>query len=281
MFRNKKRCEKCENIYDMMDYECSHCHNPNEDFYQTKTSDRVVNIPLLHQILVLGIGLFGLNVLTFLVEVFVLAFNGFNNDVLKEAGTLALTVSISYFTLFAAMMVFVILNRTKFIRPFTHWAPYVSGIVGGAAILGLSIAYSALVQQLYPVGDNANQTAVVDCLKASPFVIFIVLSFIGPFCEELTYRVGLFSLLNRWSKIAAYLISLFVFAFIHFDFTALITLVQSNDPQPLIVELLNIPSYLIAGAALAFLYDRFGFASSLTAHIVNNVYSCIMILVMG
>ena len=281
MLRVNKKCEKCETIYDMMDYECSNCHNPNEDFYKTKTSDRTVNVSIPYQLVFFSVGFLGLNIISLAVQFIVLAVVGFDPEVATTEINNAITVIATYLLLLSVMLVFVILKRKKFIRAFTSWKPYVAGLIGGVALLGLSMAYSYLIQVIHPVGDNANQEAVVEVTHALPVLSFIVLAFVGPFCEELTYRVGLFSFLNRWSKIGAYLISMVVFALIHFDWSVVLSLATGTgaNTELLVVELLNLPSYLIAGAGLAFLYDRFGFASSLVAHVLNNAISVIMILI--
>lgn len=278
MLRVKKKCEQCEAVYDMMDYECPNCHNPNEDFKKTKTSERVVTVPIIHQILFFAIGFIGLNILSLIAQFIVLAAVGFDFNVAQTPINNAITVSVTYFSLLAIMSIFVILKRKKFLHAFTSWKPYVAGLICGIALIAISMGYSALVQVIHPVGDNANQTAVVEVTKALPFLTIFVLSFVGPFCEELTYRVGLYSFLNRWSKIAAFIISTVVFALIHFDWNALLEISNGNT-EAIIVELLNLPSYIIAGVGLAFLYDKFGFAASLVAHVFNNLISCILILI--
>lgn len=70
-----------------------------------------------------------------------------------------------------------------------------------------------------PVSDNVNQQIVVEVIKATPVASFIFIPFLGPIVEELTYRVGLYSLLRRWNKIAALVISALIFGFIHFDYS--------------------------------------------------------------
>ena len=278
MLRVKKKCEQCEAVYDMMDYECPNCHNPNEDFKKTKTSERVVTVPIIYQILFFAIGFIGLNILSLIAQFIVLAAVGFDFNVAETPINNAITVSVTYFSLLAIMSIFVILKRKKFLHAFTSWKPYLAGLIGGVALIAISMGYSALIQAIHPVGDNANQTAVVEVTKALPFLTIFVLSFVGPLCEELTYRVGLYSFLNRWSKIAAFIISTVVFALIHFDWNALLEISNGNT-KAIIVELLNLPSYIIAGVGLAFLYDKFGFAASLVAHVLNNLISCILILI--
>ena len=100
-----------------------------------------------------------------------------------------------------------------------------------------------------------------------PFISLIFLGVIGPICEELTYRVGLFSVLKK-PKWLAYVIGTLVFALAHFSFTS----------TNIINELVNLPVYIVSGFALCLAYDKFGLAASLTAHTVNNIYSVSMVI---
>ena len=103
----------------------------------------------------------------------------------------------------------------------------------------------------------------------------LIFGVIGPICEEFTYRIGLFSLTKRLSRVAAYIITPLVFGFIHFGWGSIAT-----GGDALIIELLNIPDYILAGVIFAFLYDRFGIGASTTAHVMNNLLSFIQILIL-
>ena len=97
---------------------------------------------------------------------------------------------------------------------------------------------------------------------------FFLLSIIGPVTEELGYRAGLFSFLSRFGKPAAYLISILIFAFIHFDFGCF-----KEGGTAIAIEMVNLPSYLFGGIALSICYDKFGIEGSTTAHILYNAAS--------
>ncbi len=109
-------------------------------------------------------------------------------------------------------------------------------------------------------------------VKAVPVFSFIVFGLIGPFCEEVTYRVGLFGFLGRFNKVVAYLGTALIFGFIHFGWSAIWS---PAYPGHLVVELINLPPYIGAGAAFCFLYDRWGFGAAFLAHATNNVFSVI------
>ena len=110
MLRVKKKCEQCETVHDMMDYECPNCHNPNEDFKKTKTSERVVTVPIVHQILFFAIGFIGLNIISLIVQFIVLAAVGFDFNVAETPINNAITISVTYFSLLAIMSIFVVLK---------------------------------------------------------------------------------------------------------------------------------------------------------------------------
>ncbi|MFZ9196810.1 MAG: type II CAAX prenyl endopeptidase Rce1 family protein [Bacilli bacterium] len=116
--------------------------------------------------------------------------------------------------------------------------------------------------------DNQNQAAIVSLVQDSPWISLLTFGFLGPIVEEWTYRLGIFKYLAIKSKVMAYLLTLTIFGFIHFDFTS----------ANLVNEFLNLPIYLIAGAWFCFLYDRFGLQVAISTHIINNVLSVLSII---
>ncbi len=116
--------------------------------------------------------------------------------------------------------------------------------------------------------DNQNQSAIVALVQDSPIISIFTFGFLGPIVEEWTYRLGIYKYLEKKNKLLAYLLTLIIFGFIHFDFTA----------ANLINELLNLPIYLIAGAWFCFLYDRFGLQVAISTHIINNLFSVLAII---
>ena len=130
--------------------------------------------------------------------------------------------------------------------------------------------YSTFLQLIKVTSsDNANEASLQSLQDIYPLTCLIIFGIIGPICEEMTYRVGLFSLFKRKNKVVAYVVTIAVFALIHFNF--------SLDPDTLVNELLNLPYYMFAAAAFSFTYDKFGFAGSVTAHISNNLLSLFLV----
>ena len=164
---------------------------------------------------------------------------------------------------------------------FRNYKNVLFGLLGGGAIIGATYLYGLMLNGIFAAagipapGPNSNELLVRSMVKAFPALSLFIFGLLGPLTEEIGYRVGLFGFSARLGKIAAYLISSIVFGLVHFQFEAL----TSGDSARMIVELANLPNYIGAGLALAFLYDRFGLAGSYTAHAVNNLVSLVTTLV--
>ena len=117
--------------------------------------------------------------------------------------------------------------------------------------------------------EGQNQSIATEMVLRNPATCIIILGFIGPLVEELTYRVGLFTLCKRASTVLAYIVTTLVFAAIHIDFFS----------ENIINELVALPDYLFAGAIFCLLYDREGFGASYLAHVGNNLFSVISIII--
>ena len=156
--------------------------------------------------------------------------------------------------------VLIIRNEAKLYKFFV-------GIGFGLAVILIPAIYDTIINLFYPHGVNANEAGLRSFIPAYPYLSIIFLCILGPMCEELTYRVGLFGLLRK-KKWVAYLASILVFAFMHFDFTS----------KDMITELVNLPSYMISALIFAYAYDKFGFTTSWTAHMMNNLFAVVSIL---
>ena len=176
MIRNKKTCENCQTTYDMMTFECPNCHKHNYDFDKTHTSKWTVSVSISHQIIYFAIGFVGLNIISLIVELIILAVNGFDKNAMDNAFNRSLSVIIIYFVLFIAMSVFVILDRKKFKHIFKPWYGYVAGFIGGVLLIFISIAYNTIIANFLPIQDNANETAVNSVLTTMPVLSVLVLA---------------------------------------------------------------------------------------------------------
>lgn len=171
----------------------------------------------------------------------------------------------SYGNLFVILCIVIGPNGIKTLgKQFTKLKPYMAGLLCFILIIMFNNAYGSILKLINtPISNNANETNVESMTNNYFIPSLIFFGFIGPICEELTYRVGLFSLCKRKSKVFAYIVTIIVFAFIHFDF-------ETNN---LVNELLNLPYYAFAAFAFSFTYDNFGFAGSASAHLINNIFS--------
>lgn len=155
-------------------------------------------------------------------------------------------------------------------------------IIGWLMIIGANLISSLYLfvinMSVYggKMNTSSNQSALTSISGfVIPFVITVV--FYGPICEELAYRVGLCSLLERWNGIAAVLLTGFIFGSIHFDYSSILTAVKGDATQ-LISELYNIPTYIIAGWGLSLAYTKYGtYSSSFMGHFMNNLVAVIEI----
>ena len=120
------------------------------------------------------------------------------------------------------------------------------------------------------VNENELQSRAI--IDTYPILSILVLGIIGPICEELTYRLGMFSLIGRINRVLAYIITSLVFALMHMNFSS-----NAN----IVVELLNLPSYIFAGVAFCFAYDKFSLPCSLTAHTLNNLFAVIFQIILN
>ncbi len=179
-----------------------------------------------------------------------------------------MTVNCTAYALLFTALLFIVtpLAFKDLLKGFKKLTPYVAGIACLVAILSFNFVYGIILSFIkVPVSDNVNEQNIETMTKMYFLPSLIFFGIIGPVCEELTYRVGLFSLGARKSKFLGYIITIVVFAFIHFNF----------EPDSLVNELLNLPYYAFAALAFSFTYDKFGFAGSVTGHILNNLLSIV------
>jgi membrane protease YdiL (CAAX protease family) len=135
-------------------------------------------------------------------------------------------------------------------------------------LIGLNLVYELLGIR---VEDNSNQETITQLTLSFPFLSFITFVFLGPIVEEITYRLGLFSLVRRYNRWLGYLITALVFGFIHFDY-------GSADYMN---ELINMPLYVFAGVLFTFIYEKEGFEVATLTHILNNGFSILIIWIIS
>ena len=234
----------------------------NDNFSELKREKTSKDISIIKKVLFLLIGIGGLFIFSLLASLIAKQFNLQTKEEFNGAANF-----ITYAMLFVTLMGVLNVDIKNLKKEFKHWLPYVVGIGFGIGLIVFSIVYSSFINLFYQSEINENEEALRSFITVYPITSLIFLGIIGPICEELTYRVGLFGVLKK-PKWLAYVIGTLVFALAHFSFT-------STD---LINELVNLPVYVVSGFLLCLAYDKFGLAASLTAHTVNNIYSVSMVI---
>lgn len=167
---------------------------------------------------------------------------------------------IAYSILFLLLLVILGLDIKQLLPKFKSFVPYLVGIGFGLTILLFSDLYLRFVNLFIPSGVGGNEGAVRQIISRYPIASLFIFGLIGPMCEELTYRMGVFNLIKRWHRIPAYIFTALIFGFIHMDFTGDIAL-----------EFLILPNYVMPGVLLCLAYDLYDLPCSYTAHVTNNL----------
>lgn len=236
----------------------------NDNFSEPEKEKTSKDISVIKKVLFLLIGIGGLFIFSLLASLIAKQFHLQTEEEFNGAANF-LTYAMLFITLIAILNV----DIKKLKKEFRNWLPYVVGIGFGIGLIVFSIIYSTIVNLFYQSDINENEEALRSFITVYPITSLVFLGVIGPICEELTYRVGLFGVLKK-PKWLAYVIGTLVFALAHFSFTS----------TNLINELVNLPVYLVSGFLLCLAYDKFGLAASLTTHTVNNIYSVGMVILL-
>lgn len=268
MLFKKQNCENCNKEYDVALDRCPFCGGTNNSNRYKHVSKKVIWMDWGFQLGHFLIGIAGLEFFSFTVASII--------DLIAPSidGVLFMTLanSIAYGLLFLLQIVFTLPNKNwkKILNSLKNIEGYLFGILFGFALLLSSIVWGYIAQSIHTVSINNNETAVRTMVSEFPVLSIFILCIVGPICEEITYRVGLFGLTSRINRVLAYAVTSLIFGFIHFDF-------QASD---MINELLMIPDYIIAGVILGVAYDFFGLSCSTTAHIINNTTSVLTTIFM-
>ena len=261
MLFRKKNCSECGSNYDVVIPTCPTCGHRDENFETLGIPKYVVWLSWWKQLLLFVIGLIGLSLLSILGELIFMWFMDTNSV------EFLLVINSFRYLLAGGAMGFVIWHDWKNFKPsLNRWWTYLAGVGFAWGLIIVSIIVNIVIGTLYPTETNQNQTLVNSLISSYPLISLLLLGIIGPIVEEFTYRVGLFTLLRRVNKWVAYIVTPLVFALIHFNFFA-------GSAEGYINELLNLPSYIIAGVVLTVLYDNFGLSTSVVAHCGNNLIS--------
>lgn len=147
-------------------------------------------------------------------------------------------------------------------------------LIMGQALLGFALMTAANFALNYVISpflpeENPNNQALMELARQDWLRIGFTAVVLAPLAEELMFRGGVFGLLRRWNRPAAYLVSVLLFSACHTWQYAL------EDP----IYWLYMVEYLPASILLCWVYDRNECIwASVLMHMLNNGVS---LLAMG
>lgn len=264
-------CQYCRTFYESNLEKCPTCQKENPHRPLKNKLIPFLNIAWWKQLASFLIGWLGVYVASFIVS---LIFNLYANSVYQDEILInnfldstrvnTLFNFFVYLILFVGILFLLFKDIIKVLNTFKSFCAIKMGIIYGLILIGATVAYNLLITSFsIPIEDNVNENTVVNLMEAEPLFSFFAFVLLGPIVEEFTYRFGLFSLVGRYKKWVAYLVTVLIFGLIHASFF--------EEGVNIINELINLPSYLIAGFILTYAYDKEGFATSTYAHIFNNL----------
>jgi len=164
---------------------------------------------------------------------------------------------------------------------------YITAIMTLLMTLIFRYVYNFIIAFIFDeVEESTNQGNIEDGLHSSGLLLAIIIIHIcigAPLYEEFVFRSFIFKLIN-WvgkkvqnkvkvigiiTRILAFLISSFIFAFAHFKYRF----------EVLADEIITFPTYFVSGLFLAYAYNRDGYLASLLAHMLNNILGVVLILI--
>ena len=264
MLLNNKKCPNCASYYDPTLSKCPNCHKTNELYEQRRIPDSIM---FFHPAAQIGLFLAGFSYAGMLISEIIAAvcMSGIAD---KGLGS-TLTMLFTYLMMLGALLTIAFTSRRKtFVKKFTRPLDYLYGLLYAIGIVISGLLIGIIVSFFYNE-TNSNQEIVESMIGNYPIFAIILICFLGPVCEELTYRVGLYSFLRRINKVLAIVVSTIVFAMIHYDFTA----------ANYIAELWSLPSYLACGLILSLAYEHRGPACSIAAHMTYNAIALIIVII--
>lgn len=280
---HRASCPDCGGKYDSVLPSCPNCGAENADESAKRSWKECTPVGPWRELFCFLFGFLGLQIIQIIIQLIVVAViasdyraQGLSGNELNDAVNAFFNtgrgLAAIFFPLYSILFVGFIVALWKYLprlaRKFANPKTYV-GVIFVVVIYAFDIIYGMLIAQFTGGQSNQNQSNVNSILTAYPALSILILGLIGPFCEECTYRLGLFNVLKRWNTIAAYVLSALIFGAIHFNW--------ANIASP--IEWLNLPPYIVSGLLLGLAYDKFGFGASYLAHALNNTVSCILSIV--
>lgn len=233
---------------------------------------KLIQMDILRHVLCYLISYVGLFLFVFLFNFIFELIPGFKN--LSDADSLIIIYCFAYGFTVAALVIFLWNSVLKqIVNQFKVLKNILVGIAYGVVLIAGTYAFSIIAALIanaigLELTPNQNQQTIEQGTMAQPVFAAIMSILFAPISEEIGYRLGIFGGISKFNRVWAYILTSLIFAFIHFDFT--------SAGDNLIIEFLNLPSYIFAGAWLCFCYDYQGnLSTSITAHMFNNLVAFI------
>lgn len=262
----RTKCDNCGFMRDSSLQHCPKCERDKRELYALSNPLMAIDAK---KTLLLGVVMVVVQVLVLIIAMLAIVMLGVisvssGNAIEEDPIVLSICEAVASF---AAIITGIIILRA-YMKPLLFSAKkyknILIGVGAGLALFGITYGYMLLTGG----EDNENQKLLVKTFEALPALFGVSVVILAPLFEEIIFRVCVFGFLSRINKPLAYVASAISFALIHIDFT-------SGD---LTTELLTAPVYVLAGFALTFAYDKFGFWSNLSLHATNNLASYVMML---
>ena len=246
-------CKKCGHHFDSLKPTCPKCHEQSDNPRANPLNEVTFTNPFIEIILFL-MGWQGIKVFAQIIRNIIKEMVR-NGSIAEGEANMALQYSV-YGVLFVVLLGIASVYLPKlfksFLKPEALW-----GILVCVAVLTFDISWGRISSSLGAT-INENQDAINDITKINIPLAILFLAFIGPMCEELTYRVGLFNFTRRFNRVVGYIVASIIFGLIHIhDYGS-------------VNEWLSYPSYAFAGLAFAFAYEKWGLGASFLAHFLVN-----------
>ena len=266
-------CEKCNFAYDSHLESCPKCKEKNYNFIQKRCKNPLFFLDLLRCIAIVFVWLILMYVLPTIIS---LIAQSISPGVIK---TTEYTLWLQFGVYIAGLSGFTIIlwhYKSMIFKDFKNWKNIVIGLIAGILIVCLSQLVSYLIYDLGQVEINSNQVEVSSMVKDAPALAFFIIVIFGPIFEEIIFRVGLMGIgmkfNEKYGKVFAYIVSILIFILIHLNFI--------GENINFIAEIAAVPGYFIGATLLCLAYDKGGISSSIIAHIVNNLVSFILVMVL-
>ena len=196
----------------------------------------------------------------------------FNLSVAANTATIWLNFVIDLTTALVAVIIL-----RKFIR--RQWKDFMNNkfsIVVAGCFLGffLNICSNAVGNSIVKIfvdqSQSVNQQQVESLAKSIPALMFIVTGFLAPIGEELIFRGVIFTGLRKYNRVLAYVVSAFLFGFIH---------VMNSVFAGNIGEMIQMIPYVCSGIVFAYIYESTdNIWSSILTHMTNNIFAMLVLL---